>query len=383
MQINHSGIEILIVRFLKGELSLEERKKLDAWLDIPSNKKLFERICKRERIVESSLQFDLYNRNAAWERFEKRIYGKTRIVRWKWISIAACFLPLLIGIGLLYRAKNEKVISAGGERMITPAVSRARMQLPTGETIGLDNDTISSFHFLTGEMKRDSSGMLVFSPASATSEKTGYYQVTTPRGSEFKMVLADGTTVWMNAGSSLRFPQFFTGKCREVYVRGELYFEVARDDENPFVVSMEGGYKVKVLGTEFNIRSYDGEQCRTTLIRGKVSIENDSVQTILLPGQQAIQRKGQQCVEVEEVNVSEVVAWRRGVFLFDNTRLEDIMEELGRWYDVEVFFENQAIRDERFSVDIRRYSTIEEVLQLIESTNTVKMVVKERAVFVK
>ena len=382
MEIIHSGIEILISRFLKGELSPEERKKLDAWLDELSNKKLFERICKRERIVEGSLQLDLYNKNAAWERFEKRAYGKTRVVRWKWLMIASCILPLLVGIGLLSRERNEKVSLAGTERVILPAVSRARMQLPTGETIMLDNDTLSSLHFLTGEMKRDS-GIFVYSPVSTTSEKIAYNQVTTPKGSEFKMVLADGTTVWMNAESSLRFPQFFTGGCREVHARGELYFKVVRDDGNPFVVEMEGGYKVKVLGTEFNVRSYDEDECKTTLIHGNVSVENDSRQTILAPGQQAIQKKGQQRIEVKEVDVREVVAWRRGVFLFDNTRLENIMEELGRWYDVEVFFENQAIRDERFSVDIRRYSTIEEVLKLIESTGTVKMVIKERNVFVK
>lgn len=197
------------------------------------------------------------------------------------------------------------------------------------------------------------------------------------------MVLADGTTVWMNAGSTLRFPQFFTGDCRKVIARGELYFEVARDEEKPFIVEMEGGYKVKVLGTEFNMRSYDEGVCETTLVRGKVSIEGDSLQTILAPGQQAIQRKGAGGVEVKEVDSRDAVAWRRGAFLFDNARLEDIMEELGRWYDVEVFFESQAIREERFSVDTRRYTTIDEVLELIESTGTVGVAIKERSVIVK
>lgn len=382
MEIIHSGMEILITRFLKGELSSEEHKKLDAWLETPSNQELFERICKRERIMESSLQLDRHDREAAWERFRKRVYGKPRNIEWKWLMIASC-ISLLIGIGLLSRGKDKKAPLAKAEKAILPAVSRARMQLPTGETIVLDNDTVSSLRFVTGEMKRDSSGFLVFSPAPGTSEEVAYNEVTTPRGSEFKMVLADGTTVWMNAGSTLRFPQFFTGDCRKVIARGELYFEVARDEEKPFIVEMEGGYKVKVLGTEFNMRSYDEGVCETTLVRGKVSIEGDSLQTILAPGQQAIQRKGAGGVEVKEVDSRDAVAWRRGAFLFDNARLEDIMEELGRWYDVEVFFESQAIREERFSVDTRRYTTIDEVLELIESTGTVGVAIKERSVIVK
>ena len=182
------------------------------------------------------------------------------------------------------------------------------------------------------------------------------------------MVLPDNSIVWLNADSKLRFPLTFSGKERRVFASGELYFQVAKDSLSPFRIEVEGLYEVEVLGTEFNVRAYSDLPSATTLVDGRVLIREKG-------------KHGE--VVVREVDVAPYIAWKQGYFLFEDERLEDILNELARWYDVNVFFENSSVREERFSVDMPRHESFEEVLRLIEQTRSIQIEIEGNNVFVK
>lgn len=388
----HDGIEVLIYHFLTGDLTPEERMKLDEWLALPGHADLFRRICEKERLLQGTLRYDSYDKEDAWRRLERQLrearvtevgnVGRRRIgKRWWWA--ASLVVPLCVAAWLLTnREEKPLALAENGRTEIVPAMSGARMLLPSGEVVDLTNEGEGDLIFQDGKLVQEADGVMAY-VGDTLGQEVRYNEVQTPRGCEYQIKLPDGTMVWLNAASSLRFPSVFAGDCRRVYATGELYFEVARDEDKPFIVELEDGYSVRVLGTEFNLRSYEREPRTTTLLEGQVRVGGPAGQVVLKPGQQAVDLKDGKELFVREVDVNSVVAWRRGVFLFENARLEDIMEEIGRWYDVEVFFENSAIRDERFSVEMRRHDSFAEVLKLIERTGMVKISINQNNVFVK
>ena len=210
-----------------------------------------------------------------------------------------------------------------------------------------------------------------------------YSEVRIPRGGEYKVVLPDGTIVWLNAESSLRFPTLFTGKERKVYAKGELYFDVKHDDTKPFIVEVEKDYSVRVLGTEFNLRAYSGFPVVTTLVEGRVQVRGVGNTVSLAPGQQALEVSGTRNIKVLDVDVAPYVAWHEGKFYFVHAPLNSIMEELARWYDVEVVFENPAVREECFTIEMQRFDDFNKVLRLIERTGMVTISVDGHIVTVK
>lgn len=384
MEDLHDGIEVLIYHFLTGKLSPGERERLDEWLLEPGHRELFDRICNKERLLESSLRYDQYNREAAWKRFESRWTFKRRSIVFSRLKVASLLLPLCLAVYFLMKENDrETVIVENTKERIMPAVSGARMLLSSGDVVNLESDTSGMISFQGGRLIRDDRGVMAYVADSLAKTGLEYNQVFTPRGCEYRIKLSDGTVVWLNAESSLRFPRAFIGKERKVYAEGELYFEVSFDESKPFIVETKDDLSIKVLGTEFNLRSYEGEPCATTLIRGKVRLENMNHQIVLSPGEQAVSKGKRGDIQVREVDVDHAVAWRRGYFFFENTRLEEIMTEIGRWYDVQVFFENTAARNKRFSIEIRRHACFEDVLALIERTGVIKMRIQQNCVFVK
>ena len=168
-----------------------------------------------------------------------------------------------------------------------------------------------------------------------------------------------------------------------MYARGELYFDVTRNEAQPFEVEVEDDYTIEVLGTEFNVRAYQDSPCATTLVKGSVRVKGKDQEVLLKPGQQAVETGDGKRIEVKDVDVGPCIAWHNGLFYFDQTPLEDIMEELARWYDVQVFFENESVKNECFSLEMKRFDDFNRVLSLIEHTGMVKITVNEHVVTVR
>ena len=211
-----------------------------------------------------------------------------------------------------------------------------------------------------------------------------YNTISTPRGGQYQLVLADGSKVWLNAASTLRFPATFSGTERKVELTGEGYFEVAKNATMPFKVGLENGVEVEVLGTHFNVMSYsDEEQVKTTLVEGKVKVLNGENNVMLRPNQQAKFTKSNKSLVVDkDADVNKAIAWKNGLFDFDNDAITDIMRQLARWYDVEIQYSGNIVA-QFYTGSIRRQVNISQVLFMLEQAGGVQFKIEGKKIIVK
>ncbi|WP_321307142.1 FecR domain-containing protein [Marinifilum fragile] len=383
MHISENNISDLIVRHLKGQLNAEQEKDLQNWIQNSGKQELFDSIVSKERILKKSFAYDEFNQEEAWNKLEKQI--KSSLDYKKWLAYAAVLLiPMAIGFLLLHKTPEYEVGLADVQQ-IEPGSSNAVIYFSNGEVVDLSKDTsgvIRSKENLLVE--RDSNQLKINDEELLAGEAYKMNRIVTPIGGEFQVNLPDGTKVWMNADSYLEFPSKFSGKERKVIAKGELYFDVKSNKDWPFIVETNG-MELKVLGTEFNVRAYDDEaEILSTLVEGSVKVNNSRGEQILLsPGHQAVIDKGTNSLTSVVANIEEVTAWKNGQFIFDSRRLENIMYDLARWYDIKVFFANSTVKDKIFSVDVQRYGQIEDVLSLIEGTGDAKFTIKGKVITVE
>ena len=378
-------IELVIYRFLRGEISVSEREMLESWLREGRHRELFEKICNKENMLEKSFYFDRLDkgREKTWLRLERATGLRRRLVMRRWAVAASLMVPLLIGIMYLNIRQVEPGVPELRQERIVPGVSTAQLYLPDGKVVDLGKDCICDLQLFEGGRFVNERGTFTYKSDSAKISAAQYSEIRIPRGGEYKVVLPDGTVVWLNAESSLRFPTVFTGKERKVYAKGELYFDVKHDEAKPFIVEVEKDYVVRVLGTEFNLRAYGESSRATTLVKGRVQVKGADNAVVLKPGQQAFEAPGTNDLEVLDVDVAPYVAWHEGKFHFVHVSLKNIMEELSRWYDVQVIFENLAVMDECFTIEMQRFDDFNKVLRLIERTGMVTISVDGHTVTVK
>ena len=374
-------IETLILKYLQGKLAEEEKRQLDEWLKDDRNKKLFSRLVNKQRILVKMERLDEYDWEKSWKVMEKKLHERKKF-SWKYWGMVASLLGIVLLGTWVFMEKNEKKSPVVVMRGVEPGGVFAELVLPDGKIVELNKDSNNLFLGESGKVLRNENGVLFLTQDSVQLQKVSYSEIRTPRGGEYQVVLPDNSIVWLNADSKLRFPLTFSGKERRVFASGELYFQVAKDSLSPFRIEVEGLYEVEVLGTEFNVRAYSDLPSATTLVDGRVLIRDKGTKVVLKPGEQAVKGKHGEVV-VREVDVAPYIAWKQGYFLFEDERLEDILNELARWYDVNVFFENSSVREERFSVDMPRHESFEEVLRLIEQTRSIQIEIEGNNVFVK
>ena len=369
--------EIIIKRLSEEHLSEEESAFFDKWYQNSSNREYYNDLLKiRSGIIASQVK-ERIDKRKAWNQV--RPARKISLIRTLLKFAAIMILPLSLGVFLLIREnKQEKVVYA--EVPVQPGKKQAVLTLSSGQQVMLA-DTIVHVNEKGMVISNFPDKELVYKIMNDTMKtETIYNTVTVPRGGEYKLVLADGTIVWLNSDSHIRYPVTFSGNTRQVELEGEAYFEVAKDVEKPFIVRMNE-YNVRVTGTQFNVRNYSNDSLATTLVEGGVQIERKGKVDRLRPGQQAVLENNE--IRIRVVNVEEQVAWRHGAFGFTQCRLENIMEELARWYDVDVFYMNQQVKDYHFSAWFKRSSSINEVINILEKTKKISLDLKGRILTVK
>ena len=369
--------EIIIKRLSEEHLSKEESVFFDKWYQNSSNREYYNDLLKiRSGIIASQVK-ERIDKRKAWNQVHPA--RKISLIRTLLKFAAIMILPLSLGVFLLIREnKQEKVVYA--EVPVQPGRKQAVLTLSSGQQVMLA-DTIVHVNEKGMVISNFPDKELVYKIMNDTMKtETIYNTVTVPRGGEYKLVLADGTIVWLNSDSHIRYPVTFSGNTRQVELEGEAYFEVAKDVEKPFIVRMNE-YNVRVTGTQFNVRNYLNESLATTLVEGGVQIERKGKVDRLRPGQQAVLENNE--IRIRVVNVEEQVAWRHGAFGFTQCRLENIMEELARWYDVDVFYMNQQVKDYHFSAWFKRSSSINEVINILEKTKKIRLYLKGRILTVK
>ncbi|SEN58243.1 protein of unknown function [Mucilaginibacter gossypiicola] len=308
---------------------------------------------------------------------------KPKIPFKKLIAVAAAIL-LFITIGIVFRNNlvKEQTITNNTNK-ITPGGNKAILTLANGSQIVLES---AKKGVLANQqniiVNKTADGKLVYDASQKQQDnaglQSGYNTISTPNGGQYQVVLPDGTMVWLNAASSLKFPVAFTGKERNVELTGEGYFEVAKNKAMPFRVTVNHS-TVEVLGTHFNIMGYAEEKStNTTLLEGSVKIISGNNQKLIVPGEQA-RVNGE--IEVAKVNAAQAVEWKNGNFNFSHENIETIMRKVARWYNVSVQYQG-AITNEGFVGTVPRSENITEVLNALELTGLVHFKIIERRVIV-
>ncbi|HEY1113793.1 MAG TPA: FecR domain-containing protein [Chitinophagaceae bacterium] len=331
---------------------------------------------------------------------------KKRMGRWKQLAVAASLL-VVVGAGIVYYAGRPDAGQPGvvsrpvvEPDVAAPASTQAILTLSDGNVVSLDDAGQGALARQgTVTIVKLADGQIAYRPGgqNGTGDEIGYNTLTNPVGSKVvNITLADGTRVWLNAGSSLRYPAAFTGTRRQVEITGEAYFEVARmhlpaaggrKDAVPFQVRTNE-VAIEVLGTHFNINSYPDEGAiRTTLLEGSVKVHNEGQSVLLQPGQQAQVTPGKEInangkiIKVNNPDLEEVMAWKNGRFSFQDADLESIMLQVARWYNLEVVYEDRI--DDRYTVSVSRTVPLSQLFRFIEMSGGVDFTLEGKKVIVR
>ncbi|WP_341841438.1 FecR family protein [Chitinophaga caseinilytica] len=359
----------LILKELRGEQTEAEARELQDWLAADAEHRAFyERMTSAPGLQSRLQKFGVPDEGAAWQRFAEKHFPapadsegeKVKRMDYRWWAAAAVIVAAAAGIWLWKPGQEAtKAPVAAVQRTILPATSKAVLTLADGTTIPLDSAGNQTFA-QQGATASQHGGSLVYQPGGKEGALQ-YNTLRTPRGGQFRIALPDGSQVWLNAGSSLRFPVAFGPGARKVELTGEAYFEVRPDAAKPFTVAVDGKAEVAVLGTEFNINAYADEPAiRATLVKGSVAVTAAGQTRKLAPGQQAAISGGAPVVDARP-DVEEALAWRNAVFYFRNADVKAVMRQLQRWYDVEVEYRGN-VPDRRFDGEIQRDLPLQDVL---------------------
>ena len=377
----------LIALYMAGELTPRERERLMRWVgNSEQNQAFFERVCKEKGLGGRYARWQGIDSKAGFVRFARRVRG--RRIGWSgWIGYAAAAVVAFgVAAWLLWgKGMAEEPVVPVAERIL-PGERRATLLLSSGEELFLDGKQDSLTREEGGALMTTSENGVVYERRTGgQNEREGetlFNTLRTSKGGEYTVELSDGTVVYLNAVSELRYPVEFGDDERVVCFSGEGYFDVAKDAKRPFRVVV-GGMSVVVRGTEFNVNTFKEAGVQTVLVEGAVGVRvNGKEEVRLKPSQLAEYNAESGLVSVREVDAREYVAWKDGFFVFDDESLEEIMGTLSRWYDVEVFYVNEGAKELHFTGHLKRYDDIDVILRAIESAVDVTFSVNGRMVSV-
>lgn len=372
----------LLHRRQGGKLAPDEERELDEWLDRPGNRPWAERMLTEEWGEETLGALEKYDSDKAYRLFLERVPPRRIGRRWLWG--AAALIPLAFVLGLWNRLPEQAGQEEAGMacQSLKGGNSRAILTLSSGRKVVLGEKQSVYIREERGVSVKADSLWLTYERKKEEDVALAFNELTVPRKGEFALKLADGSRVYVNADSRLRYPEAFGDTCREVELCGEAYFEVEKDSLRPFIVKA-GNMRVKVLGTVFNVDAYpESAEVKTTLVGGSVEVECGENSLLLQPGEQARLNRKQGMLSKEKVDVALYTAWKNGLFKFERESLENIMTVLARWYDVQVFFRDDALRESLFTGDLKKYDSIEEHLRMLELTTDVQFQIQGNNVFV-
>ena len=369
LEYDNNYIRRLIQLDLVGGLSPEEKGKLEDWInESEEHRLLFCKIKKQLSIneIRNYLQTDVED---AWKKVREKTFGAPPVrprIRPKWLKYAAVVLPVLLSITLWYTWKEEMKNKQATVARLNPVLT-----LDNGEKYQLDPEEQTEI-YVDEEVKAYQAGGGLIYDTTARQEENKYNRIEVPRGSEYWIVLPDGTRVWLNAATELKYPVAFHAKERRVYLKGEAYFEVAPDKNRPFYVETEE-VKIRVLGTVFDVNTHYTRGVRTVLVEGAVALEwGDQKEIRMKPGELADFDRTTTEVTLKEVDVTSYISWKEGYFVFEDEPLEEIMHTLSLWNDKEFLLVGKRSRTLHFSGHIKRYERIETILSAITDVTGVE-----------
>lgn len=382
MSVQHIELVELITKHLQQALTVHERELLDTWLaERPQNRAFLQSLENERNLQEKLHAYHGIDRQRVWRLVQAKLAGgldtqpirSARFTRWLPYAAAAILLFALTGTWLFYgdlidgkpdgQADRNSEIAVQTPDDVPPGGNKATLTLDDGRTVDLSPEhagivVADGISYLDGSEVMETGDRLPV-------DKQGLV-LSTPKGGTYQVTLPDGTQVWLNAASTLRYPSRFDGRERRVEMDGEAYFSIAKDAEKPFKVFSKG-QEIDVLGTEFNVSAYGDESAvKTTLVNGAITVRNPASNRVakLSPGQQTIVQGSETTIQPVETGL--YTNWKNGVFFFKRTPAEDVMRQLARWYDVDVVYLNGTPPATTFSGEMGRDVSLRTVLEFLE-----------------
>jgi len=385
--MSNARIQYLVNRFFEGASSEVERQELADWVNRSASDAALQSVLEEAwRNYEPSAA-DRQLGEAVMERVYSRISEETDRTRMRiawWKPAAAAAVLFLAGLGIWKGTRPAQEPLANVQEEITndimPGGEKAVLTLSNGRQIVLDSAADGLLAQQGGtSVNKLSNGQLVYDGEDNREGEIVYNTMTTPRGGQYRLTLPDGTKAWLNSASSITFPTAFAAATRSVTITGEVYLEVAKDEKKPFTVKANG-VDIAVLGTHFNVSAYPEDGAvRTTLLEGKVKVSTAAGSRTIAPGEQAQAGNGRLDVN-HNVNLDQVMGWKNGRFVFEGEPIARVMNQLSRWYDVEVGDIEQV--DDRFYLDLPRSKKLSDVLKALELTGKVKFKIEGKKIVV-
>ena len=367
----------LIVRHLMDVATDEEREEVERWLAEDEGNREYYRKAKRYfETYYTGEETRVVDTRGAWDEFVVYADKSRKAHIWRMIVkyAAILLLPLCVGLGYWFLGNDTpQTTFVSGGISIEPGTTKAVLVFNSGQQVKLTD----SIAFEQAIEK--------FKPSGQVEQAIEYNKIIVPRGGEYNLVLADGTSVMINSDSKLSVPDRFEGKERRVRLEGEALFHVAQDVEHPFIVETDGG-DVTVLGTVFNVNAYSGEDyVQTTLVEGRVAFQGKGMTDArtIAPGEQITYDVQTNSVNVEKVDTRVYTAWTEGKWIIEGECLEEIMKQLARWYDVTGFYQNAEAKDLVVTGDLEKYSNCNVIMDIISMTTNVEFELKDRVIIVK
>ena len=380
----------IIAASLKGNANDEEQRTLREWLSVSTrNKKIYDEFKDGKRLEQKIVESQQINWKNDYQHFITKRQRTRKNRRMKTIIRYAAILTLpIVAAGIFLLQKNDRQTIVSISEVIKPGEHKAVLITGGGERITLSDSTLSPIQEQNGMIVNVTNNKVSYilpEDSLCTQGSPIFNTLQIPRGGEYFLTLADGTEVWLNAETEIRYPVQFTGDKRVVYLDGEAYFTVAPDKNKPFTV-VSTHASVSVLGTQFNFRAYPDERdVQTTLDSGSVIMQSEKYkqQIKLVPGEQGVLEKNSAKLMKQEVNTYLYTAWKDGRFAFRDARLEDLFNILARWYDLSVFYQSPEAKDIRFTGDLNKTDDFKSILKIIEQNERVIFTVNQRTVFIQ
>ncbi len=376
--------------YLKGNTSIEEERELHDWYDLQIDDKE-EKVVISANETEADIGKRMFHKlKAKIEANNKSEKSKVVFIRKPFFLVAASVI-FLLAAALVFnsiiksseQSLPENILLSEYKNDVAPGTQKALLVLSDGRKISLDGSGLENKIKQGRTEVVNEDGSLIYNTGSTHDEAELFNTLLTSRGETYPLILSDGTKVWLNSASSIRFPVAFKGKKRKVEITGEAYFEVAHNADMPFQV-MISGMEVQVLGTHFNINGYEDEGgIKTTLLEGSVKVSTKNSSMLIAPGEQTISNNATgKIILKRNVDIEEALAWKNGKFIFQNANLNEIIRQLEKWYDVT--FENQGKSGtDEFVGIISRDVNISQIIQMLEKTGNVKFEIQGKKIIVK
>lgn len=378
----------LIFLHIQGMTDNAQEKELNEWRSVsPRHEELFQRMLSSEHVEKSISRFvkTEEEEERGWWQLQQKARSGRSVRKIKWFPYVAAIVLILSVGGVFYFSgdKEQTEILPIAKNEVQVPGSRAVLILPDGRKVDLENEVLRSDLAQSDSLLLVSARSLKYRDIDSPDTTEIFHTLEIPRGGEYLLTLSDGTMIYLNSESTLSFPVKFQGKERKVYLTGEAYFKVAKNTEHPFVVTA-GELEVLVTGTTFGVRAYkDEKDIQTTLESGQVTVRVEGKSVKLVPNKQVLFNKLTMGMEVRDVDVDLYLAWADGRLVYDNCPLEKILTDLGRWYNIDVFYSRDELRSYQFSLNMKKHEEFIQVLELIGKTGEVQFEVKDNTVIVR